>query len=74
MVYLGLGLIDGTVIIWDLELNSEKYILDKHKKEANKLRFLDDKYLVSSGLDGTVHISCMRTGESVMKRTNLFQE
>jgi WD40 repeat protein len=61
-------------MVWDLDLNCEKWILDKHQKEVNRVRFLEDKYLISSGMDGTIHISCMETGENVMKRTNLFKE
>ena len=70
---LGIGMIDGTILVWDLQLNSEKYFLDKHQKIPFGLRFLEDSYLISSGYDGSVHIYNMSDGNTMMKRTNLFR-
>lgn len=72
--YLALGMKDGSVVVWDLELRVQRYILDKHSTAVTGLSFLGDSFVVSGSEDGSVHAHCMQTGRTVMKRTNLFRQ
>ena len=72
--FLALGLIQGSVIIFDIPLKQEKYYLDKHQAEVTHLVFCDDWRLVSGAFDGSVHIyDILESGKIVMKRTNQFR-
>lgn len=48
-------------------------MLDKHSESVVQLVFSDDRYLVSGGQEGTVHVHCLVSGITLMKRTNLFR-
>ncbi len=53
---VGVGLLDGAVIVIDLVLGFEKYFLQKHPAEVSALAFWEDKVLVSGSIDGRVHL------------------
>lgn len=54
--FLALGLMDGSVIIWDTNINTEKCYLDKHKLSVTCLSFYNEWYLISGSMDGTVNM------------------
>lgn len=65
---------DGSVVVWDLELKVQRYLLDKHSAAVTGISFLGDSFVVSGSKDGSVHAHCMQSGRTVMKRTNLFRQ
>ena len=71
--FLGLGLKDGSVIIWDLILNQQKYVLDKHSDEVTALTFFEDWRLISGSKDGTVHLFDLQNPQNNIKYQHLFQ-
>jgi hypothetical protein len=54
-IYLAIGCLDGTIILWDLQLATIKSTLDRHQKGVSCLCFYDQWLLCSGGLDGHVH-------------------
>lgn len=54
--FLALGLRDGSVVIWDLNLNTVKCFLDKHRKAVTCIQFYDNWYVISGSVDGTVNM------------------
>jgi len=71
--FLGLGLKDGSVIVWDLILNQQKYVLDKHNDEVTALTFFEDWRLISGAKDGTVHLFDLQNPQNNIKYQHLFQ-
>jgi WD40 repeat protein len=53
---LGVGLIDGAIIIIDLILGVEKHFLEKHPSEVSSIAFWEDKVVMSGSIDGRVNI------------------
>ena len=54
---MGVGLVDGAVIVIDLILGIEKHFLEKHPAEISTLGFYEDKVLMSGSIDGRVNIN-----------------
>ena len=53
--YLSVGLSDGSIIVLDIGLGIEKYNLNKHPMAVSTLTYMDDKFLISGSVDGSVH-------------------
>ena len=53
---LAVGLIDGGIIVIDLQLGIEKYFVEKHPAMITALEFYEDKVLVSGSVDGKVNL------------------
>lgn len=69
-VHLGVGLKQGSVFVYDLILQQEKFYLDKHQFPVTHLKFCEDWRLVSAAFDGSLHIYDLRDGSVLCKRTN----
>eukprot|EP00742_Colponemidia_sp_Colp-10_P004834 GILJ01005161.1.p1 GENE.GILJ01005161.1~~GILJ01005161.1.p1 ORF type:complete len:926 (+),score=185.38 GILJ01005161.1:131-2908(+) len=65
---LGLGLSDGTVLLWDNLLGIQRLALDRHKQAVKSVSFYREKYLFSGGMDGFVHIYDLTTGALLYRR------
>ena len=71
-VFLGLGLVDGSVYIYDVQLRTEKMILDRHQGRVNSVEFYEDWRVASGGMDGTVNLFDMQTPSNSMKYQQLY--
>ena len=77
--YLALGLEEGSLLVWSIKSESEQYCLDKHKETVTVVCFLKEDYVISGGMDGTVHIYSLQRedlldeAKVLMKRRNTFQ-
>lgn len=69
---MAFGLDNGTIMVYDLLLNNEKFYLDKHLEGVTALQFFENYKLISGSEDGGVHIYNLEKGKVEMKRTNLF--
>ena len=53
---MAIGLLDGAIIILDLQLGIEKYFVEKHPAMITALEFYEEKVLVSGSVDGKVNL------------------
>ena len=53
---LAIGLIDGAIIVIDLQLGIEKKFVEKHPATITALALYDDKVLISGSVDGRVNL------------------
>ena len=53
---LALGLVDGAIIVLDLQLGIEKFFVEKHPAAITAMEFYEDKVLVSGSVDGRVNL------------------
>lgn len=54
--YLAIGLIDGGLVVIDLQLGIEKHFLEKHPTEVTALAFHEDKALLTGSKCGMLAI------------------
>ncbi|CAD8080393.1 unnamed protein product [Paramecium sonneborni] len=73
-VYLAAGLQQGSVFVYDLILEQERFYLDKHMYNCTQIQFCDDNRLVSSSYDGGVNIYDLKDGKLLCKRTHQFRK
>ena len=71
--FLAIGLMDGSVFVYDILLFQEHCYLDKHVGEVTHLNFYEDWTIVSGSSDGVIHIYSLKTNQVEMKRTNIFK-
>ncbi|CAD8066634.1 unnamed protein product [Paramecium sonneborni] len=71
---LGLGLQQGSILIYDLVFQSERFYLDKHQSIVSHIEFCENERLVSCSYDGSVHIYNTAEGTTLCKRTNQFRK
>ena len=57
--YLGLGLIDGSIIVVDVAVGFEKCYTVKHSKAVTSLAFYGIDMIISGAADGSVHIDTL---------------
>ena len=53
---LALGMIDGAIIVIDLQLGIEKYFVEKHPMAITAIEFYEDRVLISGSVDGRVNL------------------
>ncbi|CAD8083513.1 unnamed protein product [Paramecium sonneborni] len=73
-INLGVGLKQGSVFIYDLILEQEKFYLDKHVSNCTIIKFCEDNRLVSASYDGGVNIYDTQEGKLLCKRTHQFRK
>mmetsp|Transcript_42095 Transcript_42095/g.55444 ORF Transcript_42095/g.55444 Transcript_42095/m.55444 type:complete len:114 (-) Transcript_42095:58-399(-) len=49
-------MIDGAIIVIDLQLGIEKFFVEKHPMAITSIAFYEDKVLVSGSVDGRVNL------------------
>jgi hypothetical protein len=71
--FLATGLIDGSVLIFDLFLCYERCYLDKHLGAVSFMRFFEEWNLISAAYDNSIHFYDLQTEKMTLNRTNIFQ-
>ena len=61
-------MVEGSIMIYDINLLNEKHYLDKHKSKVVSLEWGDNWNLISAGQDGMIHIYDILDGNLKMKR------
>jgi WD40 repeat protein len=61
---LAIGLKDGSVIVWDAELHSDRFLFQEKRDEITSLT-IDEDYLTCGSLDGQLHIYNLKDGSLV---------
>ena len=71
--FFALGLMDGSVFVYDMLLFQEHCYLDKHVSEVTHLKFFEEWTIVSGSADGVIHVYNLKSNALEMKRTNIFK-
>jgi len=71
--FLALGLMDGSVFVYDMLLSQEHCYLDKHVSEVTNICFFEEWTIISGSADGVIHVYNLKTNNLEMKRTNIFK-
>ncbi|CAK75724.1 unnamed protein product (macronuclear) [Paramecium tetraurelia] len=71
---LGLGLQQGSILIYDLVFQQERFYLDKHQTIVSHIEFCENERIVSCSYDGSIHIYNTIEGITLCKRTNQFRK
>ena len=53
---LAVGLIDGAIVVIDLQLGIEKNFVEKHPTTVTALAIYEDRVLISGSVDGRVNL------------------
>jgi hypothetical protein len=67
--YIGIGMKDGSIIVWDVELHTDKYLFQAKREEITTL-CLDDKFLIAGTIDGQIFTYNLENGEEIYKSYN----
>ncbi|CAK80013.1 unnamed protein product (macronuclear) [Paramecium tetraurelia] len=73
-INLGVGLKQGSVLVYDLIMEQEKGYLDKHVYSCTFMKFCEDNRLVSASYDGSVNIYDTQECKVLCKRTHQFRK
>ena len=61
---IAIGMKDGSIVVWDVELHTDKYFFQDKRDEITSLS-LDENYLTVGSLDGQIHIYDLLKGNLV---------
>lgn len=68
--YLGIGLKNGSILIWDTELHCDKFLLEtKNSVEVTHIT-INSQYVMSASIDGNVFIYELMSGKMVYQANN----
>jgi hypothetical protein len=70
---LALAMNDCSILVWDLVIDEQKYILDRHFTEVRAMSFYEDWVLCSGSQDGIFHMYDMTTGHMVIDYPNDYK-
>ena len=57
---LGIGMIDGSILVWDCELHTDKYLLQKNSRLS-----IDENYLITGTIKGQIYIYDLIEGKEI---------
>ena len=53
---LGIGMIDGSILVWDCELHTDKFLLQKNSRFEITTIVVDENYLICGTIKGQIYI------------------
>ena len=62
---LGIGMIDGSILVWDCELHTDKFLLQKNSRFEVTSIAIDENYLISGTIKGQIYIYDLIEGEEL---------
>jgi hypothetical protein len=62
---LALGMIDGGILVWDCELHTDKYLLQKNSRFEITNLCIDENYLICGTIVGQIYIYELLTGKEL---------
>ena len=62
---LGIGMIDGSVLVWDCELHTDKFLLQKNSRFEITSIIIDENYLICGTIKGQVYIYELNEGKEL---------
>ena len=64
---LCIGMTDGSILVWDCELHTDKYLLQKNSRFEITSLLIDENYVMSGSKEGLIYIYDLSTGTEVFK-------
>ena len=62
---LGIGMIDGSVLVWDCELHTDKFLLQKNSRFEITSIAIDENYLICGSIKGQIYIYDLIDGKEL---------
>ena len=62
---LGIGMIDGSVLIWDCELHTDKFLFQKNSRFEITSISIDENYLICGTIKGQIYIYDLMEGNEL---------
>ena len=62
---LGIGMIDGSVLVWDCELHTDKFLLQKNSRFEITSISIDENYLICGSVKGQIYIYNLIDGKEL---------
>ena len=62
---LGIGMIDGSVLIWDCELHTDKFLFQKNSRFEITSISIDENYLICGTIKGQIYIYDLMEGKEL---------
>ena len=62
---LGIGMIDGSILIWDCELHTDKFLFQKNSRFEITSISIDENYLICGTIKGQIYIYDLMEGKEL---------
>ena len=62
---LGIGMIDGSVLVWDCELHTDKFLFQKNSRFEITSISIDENYLICGSIKGQIYIYDLFDGKEL---------
>ena len=62
---LGIGMIDGSILVWDCELHTDKFLLQKNSRFEITSIAIDENYLIAGTIKGQIYIYNLIEGKEL---------
>ena len=62
---LGIGMIDGSVLVWDCELHTDKFLFQKNSRFEITSISIDENYLICGTIKGQIYIYDLMKGKEL---------
>ena len=62
---LGIGMIDGSILVWDCELHTDKFLLQKNSRFEITAISIDENYLICGSIKGQIYIYDLIDGKEL---------
>ena len=69
---LGIGMIDGSVLIWDCELHTDKFLFQKNSRFEITSISIDENYLICGTIKGQIYIYDLMEGNELFTCAQMF--
>ena len=62
---LAIGMTDGSIIVWDCELHTDKFLFQKNSRFEITYLVIDENYLLSGSMEGYIYIYDLINGTEI---------